>query len=206
MSKPYVIIDDSGDPGLKASNTARFIVAAVVVADRENLEKLSAGLAGFRAGLGWGELDEIKFTKTRKSIVTDLLRFVCRFDFKAYAVVINKSKMTHNSKQSSESLYNYAIKELLLNLKLSEAVVLIDGTAYKTHAQKTRTYLRQALRQHSITGCEFAFVDSRKDPLVQLADVIAGSVARSYDTSKTDHKDYLELLRPKIKKIYELSP
>ena len=206
MSKSYIIIDDSGDPGLKDSNTARFIVAAVVVANRENLEKLSTGLAAFRAGLGWGELDEIKFTKTRKSIVKDLLRFACRFDFKAYAAVVDKTKVTEKSMLPGGSLYNYAIKELLLKLKLSEAVVVIDGSIGKQHAMATRTYLRQALKQHGIIRCEFAFVDSRKDALVQLADVVAGSVARSYDMVKTDRKDYLKLLKPKIKKIYDINP
>lgn len=49
-------------------------------------------------------------------------------------------------------------------------------------------------------------MDSRKEPLVQLADLIAGSVARSYGKNKTDRKDYLKLLESKMKGIYDITP
>ena len=90
------------------------------------------------------------------------------------------------------------------SLKLVEPIIVIDGVADKKHIQFSRTYLRQALRQHGVEKCKISFVDSRKDVIIQLADIVAGSIARSYDKEKTDHSDYLRLLDLKVKDIYEI--
>ena len=184
----HIFIDDSGDPGLKKSNTFLLVVAAVVIINYENVVSLSTAINGFREALRWNKLHEFKFNSTEKRIVKDLLRIVSHFEFTAHAVIIDKTKIV-NSLQlpPNENLYNFAIKELLLKLKLSaESIIVIDGVADKNQIQRMRTYLRQALKQQGVEKCKINFVDSRKEPLVQLADIIAGSVARSYDITKSD--------------------
>ena len=66
MKRQIVYIDDSGDTGLKKSNTSHFVVAAVLLADRENMVKLAAAIDSFRAGLRWNKLHEFKFHSTEK--------------------------------------------------------------------------------------------------------------------------------------------
>ena len=102
--------------------------------------------------------------------------------------------------KSGISIYNFTIKELLLRISKNDQIVFIDGQANKDNAQKTRTYLRQSLREHGIEKVSIRFVDSRKDSLVQLADIIAGAIARSYK-DRTDAQKYLNLLKNKIVKI-----
>ncbi|MCL2085315.1 DUF3800 domain-containing protein [Candidatus Saccharibacteria bacterium] len=207
MSKQYIFIDDSGDPGLVKSNTTRFVVAAVLVVDRQNLDYLTAAIDGFRAGLRWSNLDEFKFSSTRKSVIKDLLQFIRQFKFESYAVVIDKAKITGAPHlPENETLYDYAMKELLLKLELSEPTIVIDGAIGKKHAEKTRTYLRQALKRHGVGKSKISFTDSRRDTMVQLADIVAGSVARSLDAKKSDHADYVKLLKIKKKNIYEITP
>ena len=207
MSKSYIYVDDSGDTGLRKSNTTHFVVAAVVVVDREDMEKLAVAINSYRAGLRWNELHEFKFRSTDKKIIMDLLKHLQRFEFKSYAAVIDKTKIVNRPQlPSGETLYDYAIKELLLKLKMTDPVIVIDGVADKKPAQKTRTYLRQALKKSGVEKCKISFVDSRKDALVQLADIVAGSVARSYDKTKTDRKSYLKLLESKLKNIYDITP
>ena len=207
MSKQFVYIDDSGDPGLMKSSTNHFIIAAVLVVEQENLNNLRAALDGFRAGLGWNDLHEMKFNSAKKSIIKNLLKFIQRFEFETYAAVINKENITALPQLvTGESLYHFVIKELLLRLDLSEAIIFIDGVAHKRQAERIRTYLRHALKEHNVATNKIKFVDSRKDVLIQLADVVAGSIARSYDKTKYDHNDYLGLLKPKVKKIYEINP
>ena len=206
MSKQFVIIEESGDPGLKNSNTTHLIIVAVIVADREKLTELNAAIDGFRAGLGWKELDEFKFSSTRKSVIIDLLKFVRRFEFEAYALAVDKTRIISPPQLSSkETLYHRAIKELLLRMTLTEPIIIIDGVADKKSAQQTRTYLRQALRQQGVEKCKISFVDSRKETIVQLADIIAGSVARSFDKDKADHNDYLKILGTKLKEIFDIT-
>ena len=207
MSKQFVFIDDSGDPGLNKSATSHFIVAAVLVVDDKNYTNLLTAMNGFRAGLGFGELDELKFHKTRKEIIKRLLVFVQKFEFEAYAAVVDKTKMTALPQLGSgETLYNYVIKELLMKLELSEPVIFVDGVTDKKHIQRTRTYLRKALKQNGVEKSKISFVDSRKNVLIQLADIVAGSIARSFDKQKSDYNEYIKLLKTKIVSIYEINP
>jgi len=157
--------------------------------------------------LGWNDLHEIKFNSAQKSLIKNLLRFIQRFEFEAYAAVVDKTKTTVLPQLSvGESLYHFVIKELLLKLELSETVIFIDGVAHKRQAERIRTYLRHALKEHKAAKYKIKFVDSRKDVMIQLADVVAGSIARSYDKEKHDHNDYLEILKPKVMEIYEINP
>ena len=207
MSKQFVFIDDSGDPGLSKSATSHFIVAAVLVVDSEQLSNLVIAMNGFRAGLGWNELHELKFNSAKKSIIKNLLRFVKQFEFKAYAVVVDKTKMISLPQLASgETLHNYVIKELLLKLELSEPIIFVDGVTDKKHIQRTRTYLRKALKQNGVDKSKISLVDSRKDVMIQLADIVAGSIARSFDKQKSDHNEYLKLLETKIGGIFEIHP
>ena len=96
--------------------------------------------------------------------------------------------------------------ELLLKLDLNEPIIVIDGVYDKKQAQRIRTYLRQTLKQHGIEKCKINFVDSRKEPVIQMADIVAGSVARSFDKSKTDCNEYVKLLGSKIINIYQVLP
>jgi len=41
-------------------------------------------------------------------------------------------------------------------------------------------------------------VDSKSDPLIQLADMVAGSINRSQNKNKKDRNDYLEIIKKKI--------
>ena len=205
MKKQFIFIDDSGDTGLKKSSTSKLVIAAVVVVERENLSELNAAINGFRAGLGWNELDEFKFSSTNKRTIKELLKHINRFDFKSYAIFIDKTNVSKATQFSSnETLYNYAIKELLLKFKLYEPRIVIDGVADKKPAQQTRTYLRKALKQNNITKCKISFVDSRKNSMIQLADLVVGSIARSFDNTKDDQNDYIRLLKGKIGNIYEI--
>ena len=173
--------------------------------DEEKKKLLAEAINLFRRRLGWVELHEFKFHKIEKRILVDLIDFVKGFDFKAYAVVLDKRNIDPSHVQNSKiSLYNHTLKELLLRVSKNDQVVVIDGEAAKKHAGKVRAYLRQNLRANGIEKVSIRFVDSRKDSLVQLADIIAGAIARSYK-DKTDAQKYLELLKDKIVKIDEIT-
>ena len=64
-------------------------------------------------------------------------------------------------------------------------------------------YLRQRIGEHKIK--KFKFTDSRKDNLIQLADIVVGAVARSYSDMRKDANRWLDVLkrRDKIKSIWD---
>ena len=201
MSRRYIFLDDSGDTGLRNSNTDQFIVAAVIVTDEEKKKLLTEAINLFRRRLGWVELHEFKFSKTEKVILVELIDFIKGFDFEAYVVVLDKKEVDVNIVPKEKiSIYNHVLKELLLRVSRSNQVVTIDGKIGKKYDKQVQAYLRQNLRERGVRNTSIKFVDSRKEPLVQLADIIAGAVARSYK-DKTDAGKYLKLLEDKIIKI-----
>jgi hypothetical protein len=204
MKRSYLFIDDSGDTGFKKSATSHFLIAALLVIDEEQKQKITEAIDLFRRNLGWTELHEIKFNTTEKRIVIDFINFVKKFDYSAHIMVLDKSKVNRNKiPKNRVSLYFQIIKELLLKLDLTNPVITIDGRADKTFAKEIKTYLRQSLRDHGVNDSRIYLVDSRKSSLIQLTDIVVGAVARSYRKEKTDSQTYLKALSDKIINIYD---
>ena len=205
MIKEFIYIDDSGDAGLRNSNTDKLIIAAVIMVDEEKKTALNDAINLYREQLGWHELDEFKFTKTNKTIIVDLINHIKSFDYSAYAVVLDKNEIDLDTIPKEKiSVYNHVLKELLLRVCKDKQSITIDGKYGKKHDADVRVYLRKQLRDIGITGAKVKFVDSRKDSLVQLADIVVGSVARSYK-NKTDSQRYIDLLKDKIIRIEKIS-
>lgn len=63
--------------------------------------------------------------------------------------------------------------------------------------------LRQRISEHKIK--KFKFTDSRKDNLIQLADLAVGAITRSYSDTRKDANRWLDMLkrRGKIKNIWD---
>lgn len=127
-----------------------------------------------------------------------------KYDYSAYAIVIDKSKLGLRSLSSIEkdSIFLYTIKELLTKLELPDSDIIIDGIRGPKYTKRARTYLRQELKNVGTKTGRISFEDSRSGPLVQLADLVAGSVARSF-TNKPDAKEYIRLFGRKLKKIFK---
>ena len=120
-------------------------------------------------------------------------------------MVLDKSKVDpKNLPKDKASLYYLVMKELLLKLNLASPVITIDGRAGRQYAREVKVYLRQSLREHGVHGSRIYLVDSRKNSLIQLTDIIVGSVARSYNKDKTDSAVYIKALGDKIANIYEI--
>jgi len=204
MIKEFIYIDDSGDAGLKNSNTDKLIIAAVIIIEEDKKAVLNDAINLYREQLGWNELDEFKFAKTNKTILVDLINYIKNFDYKVYVVVLDKSEIDIDRIPKDKiSIYNHVLKELLLRVCKDKQNITIDGKYGKKHDAEVRVYLRKQLRNNGITGTRIKFIDSRKDSLVQLADIVVGSVARSYK-NKIDSQRYIDLLKDKIIKIEKI--
>lgn len=203
MDKYFIYIDDSGDPGLKGDSTSNFIIASVILVGTENRDNLSKAINDYKRGLGWKAREELKFHKTHKDAIRLAIKTTNKYSYSAYAIVLDKSKIDMRSLSSIErdSIFLYTIKELLLKINFPDSDIIIDGIRGPKYTKKARTYLRQELKNTGIKTGRIYFEDSRNNSLIQLADLVAGSVARSL-TNKADAKDYVKLFGRKLKKIF----
>ena len=204
-SRQFAIFDDSGDPGVDGSSTSHFVIAAVVIVGEDERDKLITAIDNYRQKLGWKKTHEFKFNTTKKGIIEELIKLIRGYEFSAYAMVLDKRKIPVTPDIiDSNSLYYYVMKELLLKLDLKNPHITIDGIGGKRYMQKIRAYLRQNLKANGVEKCEIKFADSKKDSLVQLTDIVAGSIARSFRDDRVKNDKFLKLMEDRIIQVFDL--
>ena len=211
MVKELVFIDDSGDPGFKSTSSDNFVMAAALFFEIDEAESVMREINNYRELLGWNYKHEFKFTKNPKNVVSEMLRRASKYNFKVYAVYIDKSDFREISPTlapflDKERLYNWVVKELIRGIPLKNAKITIDGRASKQQRKDTITYLRREINSGGYFGkLAFKFDDSATTDLLQLADLIAGSINRSLQPDKTDSKKYISIFKNKIIKIRKIN-
>lgn len=210
MEKQLVFIDDSGDPGFKSASSDNFVMAAALFIDPHTAEEVMREIDAYRESLGWKYNHEFKFTKNPKNVVAEMLRRANKYDFSVYAVYIEKKDFREITPKmvpffDREKLYNWVIKELLKEIPLETAKITIDGRSSKQHMKSTKTYLNHEINGAGTKRLDIKFEDSVKTDLLQLADLIVGSINRSLQPDKTDSKTYISIIEGKVVKIQKIT-
>jgi hypothetical protein len=86
------------------------------------------------------------------------------------------------------------------NELLQEAQIVIDGSGDRAFKREMGAYFRRQLGTDKIKS--IAFNDSQSDRLVQLADMCAGAIARSYKADRHDRNRRRDVLHSKIEDIW----
>lgn len=208
--RQLVFIDDSGDPGFKTVSSSNFVMAVALFLKPKVAEEIMREMDKYRASLGWKYNHEFKFSKNPKNVVIEMFKRISKYDFKVYAVYIDKKDFREITPALApffdrEKLYNWTVKELLRNLPLNTAKITIDGRSTKQYRKATITYLRREINSNNSKRLDFKFDDSNTTDLLQLADLIAGSINRSLQSDKTDCEVYLSMFKDKIVRIQKLT-
>ena len=203
--KQTLALDDAGDAGFKfKKGSSRYLVIACVIFDDPlDAEFANAGIKVFRHSLGWKDTHEFKFNKNSRKERLAFLNEVKKFDFKIRAIIVDKMALAGKSLRiDSKSFYLSVIKDVLMRFdRMENAKVIIDGDDQKEHSKRVCLYLRQSLNTEKQRMRKFQAADSTKEGLVQLADMVAGSIYRSLQPEKTDCDDYLSIIENKIEDL-----
>lgn len=199
-----IFIDESGDAGFKIQkgSSLTFVVALVIFDDELDAEETALKIKKLKKTLRKSGRFEFKFNKSNKDIRIQFLESVKNCKFRIRAIVLQKEKIYSKVLRSSkDKFYNYVIKSALDNNQNSirNAKIRLDGLGEKSFKQNLIAYLRRNQNQGSKTVMKnLKFRDSRKDVLIQLADMVAGAIRRSYDLTKSDHKIYKKILKKRV--------
>ena len=199
-----VFVDDSGDPGFKIDkgSTRFFVIALVIFNDDLEAEKAAVCIKDLKRKLGFPDDLEFKFNKSSRKTRESFLRAVNSFDFKIRSIVFDKTKVKSvELKNNKNSFYSYAIKMVLKHSRnfIIQAKVKIDGSGDRVFRKSFLTYLRRELslaEKPILKHCKI--VDSRGNVLIQMADMVAGTIRRSYDDLRGDAKIYKAIIKKHI--------
>jgi hypothetical protein len=195
-------IDDSGDPGFKLTkgSSSHFVIACVIFDDNLDAEEIALKIKRLRRTINWHESKEFKFNKANQQISTQFLQAVKHCNFKIRAVLVDKSLIRSDElKGNKSSFYNYMIKEVLSKCgsSIQVAKVRLDGHEDRAYKKAATTYFR---KQVSVVK-DFKFVDSKSDNLIQLADMIAGTILRSAQ-GKAGSQEYIRIISSRVEDIW----
>lgn len=205
-----VFIDDSGDTGFKVEKGSSqvFVIALVIFDTTSDAEETALRIKRLRKELGHSENFEFKFNKCSKEERRKFLSAVADARFRVRAIVMDKSRIYGKELRSSnESFYNYTVKMVLRHHwgTITDAKLRLDGHGSRRFRRALSTYLRRELNP-ALGGKkiidDLKFVDSKRDVLIQLADMIAGAIRRSYDACKEDRNLYKDIIQGRIQNIW----
>lgn len=199
-----VFIDESGDAGFKLTrgSTAFFVVAMVIFDDFKEAERASAIIEEARTALRIKP--EFKFNKCSVQVKDGFFAAVSPCKFAVRAIVIDKAKIySDNLRENKELFYNFFVKSLLQHdgNSLAGARVKIDGSGDREFKRELAAYLKRESGAGKIVDVKFA--ESHRNNLIQLADMVAGAIARSYrEDDRNEHDRWRKMLNSKVRNIW----
>lgn len=194
-----VFIDESGDTGRKIhqGSSRYFVVVLVLFEDHEEAVVCDRRIAILRKELRMDEGQEFKFNKMRREQREIFFKSVLPFPFFYFGIVINKDpqKLYGEGFNVRESFYKYACGLVFTNAKpyLKDATVVIDGSGSREFKRELQSYLR---RKTGGLIRKLKIQSSHSNNLLQLADMIAGAVHRSFG-QKGDKDIYRPIIKPR---------
>lgn len=210
MNKKYAFIDEFGAFGFDFDNSgcsSHFIVVAIVVNEKD-LPTVSDGIEVIRKKFfQTGEMKSNKIGKnhSRRMAVLNELK---QLPFHIFSIVCDKRKIYENSglryKQPFYKFINNIVHQEL-RINYSSLVITADEVGGNDYLSSFAEYVRsKEIPLDLFDNSLFKFENSNHNIIIQLADMVAGSLAYNYDAHKTvesDGHNYKSLLDNKILRI-----
>ena len=206
----YAFVDEFGAFGYDFSNsgcTTHFIISAIIV-DRDNLQIVADGVSAIRQKyFQQGEIKSSKIGKNHKRRIT-ILDELKQLPFHIFAFVCDKQKVYENSglrlkKTFYKFLNNIVYQEL--RIAYSNLTITADEIGDNDYIQSFVAYVKsKEIPLDLFDNSLFRFENSKYNVILQLADIISGSLAYHYDERKkldADGYNYISILGDKILRI-----
>jgi hypothetical protein len=102
-----------------------------------------------------------------------------------------------------EDFYRYFVKSMVTHHggRLDDAKIVIDGSGDRLFQKDLKVYLRTQVREGVVR--EVVLRNSKTDPLIQLADMCVGAIARSYRVERANSGRWRNSLAPRIDDVWE---
>lgn len=194
MKRQIVFIDESGDPGFKASSSQNFAFALITFDENEHAEitdKIISNLA-----IVAKHKSEFKYSKTCNNVKDIFFRGIVGCPFRAKVLYVNKMIVQSDSlRNDANKFYNFFLKQVITHAQLKRASIKLDGKK-DTVKRELISYIRTQAKEAVYT---IKYEDSKNNRLIQLADMIVGLVIHACaPTASEQQKEWLKILKRKI--------
>jgi hypothetical protein len=204
-----IFIDESGDPGFKTKrgSSAHFVIVLIIFDEEIDAEETALKIKKLKRTLKKSNRFEFKFNKCNRQLREQFLKTIKSCNFRTRAIVVDKKVIYEPYlRNNKESFYNFFLRQVLEhnNDTIKNAKIRLDGQGEKIFRQQLSAYLRQQLNSQTKKIMKnLRFRDSKNDVLIQMADMIAGSIRRDFDKNTNDCDVYRKIIKHKEEDIWE---
>lgn len=196
MIVTLIFLDEAGDTGFQFKDGASryFVVTIVIFDDPAQAAQVSEAVNTLRRKLHITQNYEFRFsTGSSNKIKVEFLRAVLPFTFRYRAIVVDKPMFADRFPDASEQqLFEIVVRQLFELGGLENVTLVMDRIAGGNFEQKLHVYLRQHLKKRGTRVIrKFRHNDSRKENLLQVADMICGAVYRSYAREQDEFREII---------------
>ena len=201
----YAYIDEYGAFGFKFEDpgcTSSMILTAVLLDAKDVPEMETSAEKISKKYFGNGEMKSKSIGKNHRRR-TDVMNDIIKLPFKAYVFVIDKTKIyDHCGPRFKPTFYKFfnskIYQELYTNFK--DITIVADNVGGSEFIQEFSSYVKKkVVSQLSLfDDHNFMMSDSKEDYVIQIADIISGSLAYTFDAKKklkAEGNDYFKLLQ-----------
>jgi Protein of unknown function (DUF3800) len=211
MTKYYAFIDESGNHSLNTDKegTSKYFIVLAILVRVEVLEELSNEIENLR--IKYFPNSEIKSNKLSDERRDKIFGDLSEIDFKFYAVAVNKQAIQKDSGlRFHKSFIKYANNRLYESLlsNFTDITIRADSHGDAEFIESFKKYIETKNQSDLFSENNLEIVNSRDEVLVQLADLIVGSLAKLYeDKLKTEYREkFIKFLKDKRIRIDEWPP
>lgn len=208
----YAFIDEFGQFGFNfdsETGSTHFIVSAIIV-DETDLEIVSQGVENVRKRFfQTGEMKSSKISKDHRKR-NEILRQLMDLPFHIYTIVCDKRKISENSGLHYKRTFYKFINNLVyqeLRIAFSNLVIVADEMGGNDYMESFASYVKSKEVPLSLFDRSlFRFENSKKSVIIQVADIVSGSLAFCYDEHRkkyAERTNYKSVLEEKILRIKE---
>jgi hypothetical protein len=203
--KVYIYGDEFGTSSmnLSAKNEISHFVYSAIVVTESNLQQAYKVRDEISKRFFHGQIIKSKSKSIRDiSKRMNALQYLSsNLDFKIYTVVVDKSKIKGEGLKYKEVFYKYFQKIFASNIMSDYQIFEIynDQLISENYKKEMYSYLNKNLKIQSLFS-DYRMVDDKNEALVQLADLIAGSLGRVFSHSHYVKKasEIVEILLSKM--------
>lgn len=209
MGKQLAYIDEFGNSGLDIGQpgvSSHFIITAILV-DDDKAESISQSVEQIRKK--HFQTSEIKSSKvgSNHSRRIKILKDIAELDIQTFTIVIDKSKLISEGYKYKEVFYKN-LPRIILNILIDtfpDIHISADEHGSNEFMLSFKKYLKNGFQSDLFNSYEFYFTDSKTNNIVQVADFIAGTIARGFDKEKytIKSKDFFEIIKDNTYQIRE---
>ena len=203
MNKIAAYADEYGNNSFQFSSQGSHFIVATVICNSHKVIELENAVDEIRKKHNFqkGEIKSSGISKNHKRRIK-VLNDVIKLDLSIYAVIVDKRKLEGKGFSYKKSFYKYLNNLLYKELyrTFPQLELYVDEHGGNDYMLEFKRYVNKHHQKTLFSGSSFGIENSKESNLIQIADLLAGTLGYIYDETKISEysEEFKKLIKPII--------